>query len=187
MRSNAARWRLEDHPEQTHLTPENIVLAVRQIFGGTICLDPCTTPDNPVGALSFVAPPDDGVAVPWDLGSVYCNPPYGRARERWIEKCILESLRGVPIVLLIPAHTDTLWFQKTLRYATTVCLIAGRLRFGVVREGRAAKAAANGRSDHCEATASHPSALFGFNCDVTATVLGWSPREIAEQRQRHPA
>ena len=163
MRSNAARWRLEDHPAQVFLTPEYVLAPVRGALGGRIDLDPCTTPENPVGARTFFTPPQDGVALPWDVCTAFCNPPYGRARERWIEKCILEAQRGVEVVLLIPAHTDTLWFQKTLRHATTVCFIAGRLRFGVHRQ--------TGQ----EATASHPSALFGFNCDVRGTGLGWSP------------
>jgi hypothetical protein len=48
----------EDHPNQAQLTPEYVLTAVRRILG-TIELDPCTEPDNPVGAERFYTPPAD--------------------------------------------------------------------------------------------------------------------------------
>lgn len=150
---NAKRRRDEAHPRQAWLTPAYVIEPIRELFGGRIGLDPCTEPDNPLGAERFYTPPDDGCVLPWGDDTVYCNPPYGEARERWVDRCISEGTRA-KVVLLIPSHTDTKGFQRALRYATGCVFIRGRLRFGVLRN--------NG----IQQAASHGSALFGFGVDV---------------------
>ncbi|WP_422744299.1 DNA N-6-adenine-methyltransferase [Micromonospora sp. WMMD754] len=151
---NDLRRRAEDHPDQTALTPTYILDPVREMLGGTIELDPCTTPDNPVDAVRFYTPPADGAAEPWDADTIWCNPPYGEARARWVNRCIEAAAFGRQVVLLIPAHTDTRTFQKALEHATTALLIRGRVKFGLPR--------ANGR----QVAASHPSALIAWNADL---------------------
>jgi hypothetical protein len=150
---NTLRRRPEHHVGQRRLTPNYVLAPVRRLFGGTIGLDPCTLASNPVGAEQFYCPPQDGCALPWDAPSVFCNPPYGQARDRWVDRCIDEGHRR-PVVLLIPAHTETRIFQRALAACDSVCLIRARLRFGVPR--------ANGRQE----AASHGSALFGFDVDL---------------------
>lgn len=61
---NALRRRAEHAEEQVHLTPAYVLEPVRKALGGRIELDPCTTPDNPVGADRFFALPDDGASRP---------------------------------------------------------------------------------------------------------------------------
>lgn len=147
------------------LTPEYVLEPVRAMLGG-IGLDPCTEPDNPTGADRFYTVDDDGLAQPWrhDLmrstlqdrwfPTVYCNPPYTKAREPWVEKCVDAGQAGQRVVLLIPAHTDTRLFQRAITTATTVLFIKGRVKFGVLRDNRRQEAA------------SHPSALIGWNVDL---------------------
>jgi hypothetical protein len=147
---NEKRRRPEHHARQAMLTPSYVLEPIRDLLGG-IDLDPCTEPDNPTGARSFYALPQDGAALPWS-GSVFCNPPYGEVRGRWIERCI--SHDG-PAVLLIPAHTETQVFQRALSACETLLLVKARLRFGVLRD--------NGRQE----AASHGSAIFGFRCDLS--------------------
>lgn len=48
--NNELRRRTETADEQVHLTPEYVLDPVRRVLGGSIGLDPCTTPENPVGA-----------------------------------------------------------------------------------------------------------------------------------------
>lgn len=165
--NNALRYRDGLHEAQTALTPDYILGPVRDVLGGRIDVDPCTTPDNPVGAATFFAPPQDGLTLSWsgdEYRTIFVNPPYGRAREPWVERCIIEAQKGNAVVLLIPAHTDTKCFQRTVQFATSVCFIKSRVKFGVLRPNRR------------QVAASHPSALIGFNCDVTRTALGfgWS-------------
>jgi hypothetical protein len=152
--SNAVRYRAEDHQAQCQLTPAYVLDPVRAALGGVIGLDPCTAPDNPVGATRFYAPPADGAALPWDAATIFVNPPYSKARERWVRRCIQAGAAGRQVVLLIPAATDTRIFQEALSTATAVVFIRGRVKFGVLRPNRR------------QAAASHPSALIGWNVDL---------------------
>ena len=154
--SNDLRYREADHPHQTALTPPYILEPIRRMFGGIIALDPCTTPDNPVGADLFYAPPEDGLTLPWDVyGGIYVNPPYGKAREPWVHRCIRAGAEGHHVALLMPAHPDTRVFQIAANTADGVLFLRGRVKFGIPRE--------NGR----QMAASHPSALFAWNADLT--------------------
>lgn len=152
--SNDLRYRAEDHPQQTQLTPAYVLEPVREALGGAIGLDPCTLPDNPCGASTFFHPPVDGAEQPWLAESIYVNPPYGKARERWVERCVQAGAEGRRVVLLIPAATDTRVWQRAMSSSTGAVLIRGRVKFGVLRPNRR------------QVAASHPSALIGWNVDL---------------------
>lgn len=149
---NAKRRRPDDHARQAMLTPAYVLTPIRDLLGG-IGLDPCTEPDNPTKADRFYHLPMDGAALPWDSPTIFCNPPYGEARDRWVDRCLVIGPE-CKVVLLIPAHTETRTFQRALSACTSVLLVKARLRFGVLRE--------NGRQE----AASHGSACFGFNVDL---------------------
>jgi len=153
--NNDLRYRDGQHPQQTQLTPAYVLEPVRHALGGTIDLDPCTLPDNPVGARHFFALPQDGLAGSWERSRIYVNPPYGKAREPWATRCMEAGAEGRRVVLLIPAATDTRLFQRCLRSASSVCFLRGRVKFGVLRPNRRQQAA------------SHPSALIAWNCDLS--------------------
>lgn len=150
--NNDLRYRSGEHPNQTALTPEYVLDPVRIVLAG-IDLDPCTTPDNPVGAARFYAPPVNGLSEPWDAASIFVNPPYGRARDPWVARCIEAARAGSRVALLIPAHTDTKTFQRALRSVTACVFIQGRVKFGVLRPNRR------------QVAASHPSALLFWNAE----------------------
>ena len=149
---NAKRRRPEAHARQAMLTPAYVLEPIRVLLGG-IALDPCTDADNPTNAERFYALPTDGCVESWDARNVFCNPPYGEARGRWVSRCVSEGLLR-PVVLLIPAHTETRVFQQAMTAADSVLFVQGRLRFGVLRENRRQEAA------------SHGSAIIGFGVDV---------------------
>jgi hypothetical protein len=162
--SNDLRYRDESDPRQVALTPDYILAPLRALLGG-IELDPCTEPDNPTGAERFYSPPQDGAALPWDAGTIFVNPPYGKARERWVRRCIEAGEAGRRVVLLIPAHMDTHAAQRILRTATSVLFVRGRVKFGVLRANRR------------QAAASHPSMLVGWNVDLSPVdALGYVAR-----------
>jgi len=149
---NAKRRRPEDHARQAMLTPGYVLEPIWSVLNG-IGLDPCTELDNPTGAEHFHCLPADGCSATWIGHSVFCNPPYGEARGRWVERCI-EVGKRKPVVLLIPAHTETQPFQAALENCSSVLFCKARLRFGVLRENRRQEAA------------SHGSAIFGFGVDL---------------------
>lgn len=110
-------------------TPEDIIQrAVRTL--GNIGLDPCSNShaDPQVPAKVHYTKADDGLALPWS-GTVYMNPPYGDEIVRWVEKLVGEWQNGqvTAAVALVPARTDTAWFQWFRDAA--ICFIRGRLRF----------------------------------------------------------
>lgn len=169
---NGLRYRNGDHPNQTHFTPEYVLMPVRfdldpNPYESVIGLDPCTTPDNPVGADVFYTIEDDGLAQPWGgvdgwMPSVFCNPPYGKAREPWVKKCVEAGERGQRVILLMPAATDTRIFKLAASTSTAIVYITGRVKFGTLRPNRRQHAA------------SHPSALIGWNTSLYASRdLGW--------------
>lgn len=155
---NELRYRPGDDDAQTQFTPAYVLEPVRVALGGRIDLDPCTTGGNPCEADRFLTVEEDGLRCSWAPRpglSIYVNPPYGRAREPWVEKCVDAGRAGAGVVLLIPAHTDTRAFQRALASAATVVLIKGRVKFGVLRPNLR------------QIAASHPSALLGWNVDLT--------------------
>jgi hypothetical protein len=148
--NNDLRYRADDHVMQRQLTPDYVLEPVRKVLGG-IGLDPCTEPNNPTGADVFYTPPQDGAALPWDRATIYVNPPYSKARERWVERCVQAAEQGAAVVLLMPSHTDTRLFHRAVQTASHVVFIRGRVKFGVLRN--------NGRQE----AASHPSCLICWN------------------------
>lgn len=65
---------------------------------------------------------------------MFCNPPYGRGIGRWVEKAIRSAGEGATVVMLVPARTDSLWFQQLIAHASEIRFLAGRVRFGDATE-----------------------------------------------------
>ena len=177
--SNDLRYRDDAHEMQRQLTPGYVLEPVRQALGG-IELDPCTEPDNPCGAKRFHTAATDGAEEPWDADTIYVNPPYSKARERWVARCIEAAQAGSRVVLLMPSHTDTRLFHRAVETASHVVFIKGRVKFGILRENRRQEAA------------SHPSCLIAWNlADAGAMAsLGkvWTLRApTASKRHEHDA
>lgn len=64
--------------------------------------------DKSAKCAKYFTPETDGLRQSWDVGgAVFCNPPYGREIGKWVQKAYEEAQKGIKIVLLIPARTDT--------------------------------------------------------------------------------
>jgi hypothetical protein len=151
---NQVRYRSDVHPNQAQLTPSYVLEPIRAALGGIIELDPCTEPSNPTDATRFFCLPADGAAEPWDEDTIYVNPPYGVAKDRWVSRCIAAGTAGKRVAILIPAHPETKTFQLALASADATVFIAGRLLFGLPRK------------DGREMAASHGSTLFTWAADL---------------------
>lgn len=105
--------------EQTVLTPDWIVEGVRQVFGGTIDLDPCAA-DDPATHLATVnvTKEMDGLSMPWSGCTVYSNPPYADLKP-WMTKYLDEALDwgNTQIIALVPLRPQRKWFCDTIRRA----------------------------------------------------------------------
>ena len=101
-------------------------------------------------------PKSDGLAMDWpDDRPIYVNPPYTRGKiALWCAKCSHEARLHPhrPIVLLIPAYTDTVYFHDQIFNhdgEIGIHFFKGRLKFGGY-----------------ERSASFPSVLIGFNINI---------------------
>ena len=93
-------------------------------------LDPAATDETAKCSL-YYTPETDGLSQSWDCGgAVFCNPPYGREIGKWVKKAYEESQKTEhPIVLLIPARTDTSYFHDYIYGKAEMRFLRGRLRF----------------------------------------------------------
>lgn len=65
-------------------------------------------------------------------GSVWCNPPYGKAAgpiEAWMRKGLSAWRRGATVVMLLPADTSTRWYHTLVPQCTYSEFVLGRIRF----------------------------------------------------------
>lgn len=109
-------------------TPPDFFARLSRIFRFT--LDVCAIPEN-AKCENFYTPEIDGLSQPWK-GGVWCNPPYGREIGRWTSKAVEEIQKDYCdfIVMLLPARTDTSWFQRDVLNKASLHFVRGRLKFG---------------------------------------------------------
>lgn len=94
-------------------------------------LDPASGAETEPIAEHLYTKKDDGLSKPW-FGDVWLNPPYGREfNEKWAayahEQAEREPVRT--LTALVPAATDTQWFQHHYAHAEWLTFIEGRIEF----------------------------------------------------------
>lgn len=75
---------------------------------------------------------DDALSKDWSKvnGPKWLNPPYGRQLGLWVKKAYTSSIKCKdPIVLLIPARTDTSYWHEYIFYKAHIDFLRGRLKF----------------------------------------------------------
>lgn len=107
-------------------TPQWLFDQLNQEFRFT--LDVCALPEN-AKCKTFFTPVEDGLKQPW-IGNVWCNPPYGRAVGKWVEKAFYSRSRVCTVVMLLPVRTDTRWFHEFILPYAEIRFLQGRLKFG---------------------------------------------------------
>ena len=74
----------------------------------------------------YYTPEQDWLKQIW-AGVCWCNQPYGRGIEKWMEKAYKSN---ATVVCLVPARTDTRWFHEFVLGKAEIRFIRGRLKFG---------------------------------------------------------
>jgi len=107
-------------------TPQSIFDALDKTFHFT--LDVCASKDN-AKCERYFTKGEDGLKQSWGGEIIWCNPPYGREIIKWVERCAKH--KGVA-VMLVPARTDTKWWQDYINHNPNaqVRFFRGRLKFG---------------------------------------------------------
>ncbi len=92
-------------------------------------LDACATKENAL-CDKFFTIKENALWQDWSgFGNVFMNPPYGRHIKDFIRKAYEESKKGIIVVCLIPARTETAWFHDYCLPFGEIEFIRGRLRF----------------------------------------------------------
>ena len=106
-------------------TPDDFFTEMNTLYGA-FTTDVCATPENTKCPVYYTKD-TNGLTQSW-AGVCWMNPPYGREIKAWMKKAYNESLRGVRVVCLVPARTDTVWWHD---YAIKgqITFIKGRLKF----------------------------------------------------------
>jgi len=116
------------------LTPPEIIKSL-----GEFDLDPCSPIIRPWDtAKNHFNINDNGLIQDW-FGRVWCNPPYGKHTEEWLEKA---ATYGNAICLVFARTETKMFFKCVWDKADAVLFIKGRLRFHHVdgRQGDSAGA-----------------------------------------------
>lgn len=109
------------------LTPPLIIKRL-----GQFDLDPCASVRQPWRtARRMVTLPVDGLTVPW-AGRVWLNPPFKRKILPWAKR-LVEHGNGV---ILVPARTESQYFQLLWQHADAIFFSYERWMFHYPRTGR---------------------------------------------------
>ncbi len=98
---------------------------------GTIDLDPASNAlaQKWIKASSYFTKDDDGLAQRW-YGRVWCNPPYGRRVNQWLEKALLSYETGeIEAAILLLNRTGAAWYSKLKKRVSAVCEVQWRIAF----------------------------------------------------------
>jgi phage N-6-adenine-methyltransferase len=122
--------------DDTWTTPKSFFVKVAQEFDFTLdaaALKSSALCQNWFGPDHEDTTKQDAFLLDWHThaggGTIWLNPPYGRTIGQWVAKAHSEALKGATVVCLVPARTDTAWFQDYC-LPHEVRFIRGRLKFG---------------------------------------------------------
>lgn len=119
-------------------TPQGLVDLVGKMIGiGAFDLDVCALAHNAKAKL-YITPDDDGLLVPWQCTSAWCNPPFRAADiERWAERAIeqlrMGHVRGPAAFLTVP-KSDQGWWHYLMSSGLVMAQIDGRGRVAFLNE-----------------------------------------------------
>ena len=106
----------------------NFGLDAAALQNSTLVPDNWYGPDHPDPAAR------DALRIDWNHNSrgrpIWLNPPYGRVIKDWVRKASEVASGGGTVVCLVPARTDTHWWNDYCINAYEIRYIRGRLKFG---------------------------------------------------------
>jgi len=119
-----------DSARQDWETPLELFSPLDEEFGFT--LDVCANPLNAKVSRYFTKD-QDGLKQSWAPDICWMNPPF-RVQGKWVKKAYDEAQNGATVVCLLPARTNTNWFQDYCMKGE-VRFIRGRPKFGDAKHG----------------------------------------------------
>lgn len=117
-------------------TPPDLFNALHREF--PFATDVCAHADN-AKLPNYYDKSIDALKQNW-TGVCWMNPPYGRSIHKWVKKAYESAMAGATVVCLVPARTDTRWWQNYCTRAAEIRFIKGRLKFTADRGKQEASA-----------------------------------------------
>jgi len=113
-------------------TPTKWFSRLHDIFSFTI--DVCASAHNHK-LDRYWTESDDALSQIWWGERCWCNPPYGRALPKRIDKILSETGSAELIAALLPLSAKTRWFQRIGGSDFTLCMVKGALVFEPAENG----------------------------------------------------
>lgn len=120
-----ARIVFESESTEWETPPELFALLDAEFY---FDLDPASTDAN-AKTQRHLTKAENGLARDWAGGSVWLNPPYGNTIGQWVRKAYETARAGTLVVCLLPARTDTRWWDAYVMEAAEIRFIKGRVKF----------------------------------------------------------
>ena len=111
-------------------TPQWFFDLLDGVVGG-FNLDPCATPIT-AKCKRYFTPEHDGLSRSWVFHprtKAFVNSEYGHELPKWVRKCYEEYKAGCDVVQLLPARTETAYFQDFAPQARVIWFPRKRLQF----------------------------------------------------------
>lgn len=128
----AAFARIAPSNKNEQFTPIWVADFVRDVFGGSIDLDPasCLLANEVVQARRIYTIDDDALTQSWAAKSVFFNPPYGSGLiAPMISKFISELPNIDQAIVLVNSATTTRWYQSLLQRCDAFLMPSARINF----------------------------------------------------------
>lgn len=90
-------------------------------------LDACASPSN-AKCKKYYTIEQNGLIQDWTGETVFINPPFSD-NESWLRKALEESEKGITVVVIIPARTDTKYWHNYAMKSDEIWLCQGRVNF----------------------------------------------------------
>lgn len=108
-------------------TPTRIFEKLDREFNFT--LDPCCELHTAKCDMFFTEE-IDGLSKSWIGENVFVNPPYSRGNiDKWVAKCLSESLSLSTVVALLPVSSSADWWHKYIVGKCEMRFVNKRIRF----------------------------------------------------------
>lgn len=139
---------VRESSDSTWRTPRWLRERLPVLYGGPPELDPATSPDNPIGALTYWCGPDpspapragalfgepeiapvalDGLVQPWGQRTWWLNPPFAGLEHEWLPKVarvLQDELVTRPGALLLPCNRlETDAYHAVMRLSSLRCYL----------------------------------------------------------------
>lgn len=136
---------LHSSKEMNWRTPPDVFQAIEQLSSNPFTIDAAAQKGHELVAKAFGPgqPRADALSpLSWGERSdrVWLNPPHGRAIGQFTERaCHAANADGVTVWLLVPARTDTAWWNDMIVCASQVWFVRGRITFLEAANGKPKK------------------------------------------------